>query len=56
MFRGLRIAPTVTIDPEDGSVGFSFEAGRRPEDVEPPSSGCSSFPAARRRSASARWC
>ena len=34
VFRGLRIAPTVTIDPEDGSVGFSFEAGRRPEDVD----------------------
>ena len=34
VFRGLRIAPTVTIDPEDGSVSFSFEAGRRPEDVD----------------------
>jgi uncharacterized protein len=34
VFRGLRIAPTVTIDPDDGSVGFSFEAGRRPEDVD----------------------
>ena len=34
VFRGLRIAPVVTVDPEDGSVGFSFQAARRPEDVD----------------------
>jgi hypothetical protein len=34
VFRGLRVTPTITVDPEDGSVGFSFEAGRRPEDVD----------------------
>src|SRR3954468_2987082 len=26
VFAGLRIAPTVTIDPQDGSVSFSFSA------------------------------
>ena len=34
VFRGLRITPVVTVDPDDGSLGFSFEAGRRPEDVD----------------------
>jgi uncharacterized protein len=34
VFRGLRITPVVTIDPDDASVGFSFEAGRRREDVD----------------------
>jgi hypothetical protein len=34
VFRGLRITPVVTIDPEDAAVGFSFEAGRRREDVD----------------------
>jgi uncharacterized protein len=33
VFRGLRIAPTITVDPEHGSVAFGFEPGRRPEDV-----------------------
>jgi hypothetical protein len=35
VFRGLRITPTVTVSPEDGSVSFSFDAGRAPEDVDP---------------------
>jgi len=34
VFSGLRISPVVTVDPNDGSLGFSFEAGRRPEDVD----------------------
>lgn len=34
VFRGLRITPVVTVDPEDGSLGFSFEGGRRREDVD----------------------
>jgi hypothetical protein len=34
VFRGLRITPVVTVDPDDGSLGFSFEAGRRAEDVD----------------------
>jgi uncharacterized protein len=33
VFRGLRITPTVTIDPEDTSVSFGFEPGRAPADV-----------------------
>jgi hypothetical protein len=32
VFRGLRITPTMTLNP-DGSVGFSFSAGRPPEDI-----------------------
>ena len=34
VFRGLRITPIVTVDPEDGSVSFSFQAGRAREDVD----------------------
>jgi len=34
LFRGLRITPHVTIDPTDGSVSFSFEAGHQREDVD----------------------
>ena len=33
IFQGLRINPTVTVDPEDGSLSFSFDAGRRKEDI-----------------------
>ena len=33
LFRGLRVAPVMTIDPNDASVGFSF-AGGREEDVD----------------------
>jgi hypothetical protein len=33
-FRGLRIEPTITIDPGDGSFGFSFAAGRQQADVD----------------------
>jgi hypothetical protein len=34
VFRGLRITPTVTIDPEDSSVSFGFEPGRAAADVD----------------------
>lgn len=33
-FRGLRIQPSVTIDPGDGSFVFGFAAGSAPEDVD----------------------
>ncbi len=34
MFAGLRIAPTATIDPEDGSLSFSFDARAAREDLD----------------------
>jgi hypothetical protein len=34
MFAGLRIAPTATIDPEDGSLSFSFDARAGREDLD----------------------
>ena len=33
-FRGLRVEPTVTVSPTDGSLSFSFGFGRREEDVD----------------------
>jgi uncharacterized protein len=33
-FRGLRIQPTINVDPEDGSFSFSFEVGRAESDVD----------------------
>jgi uncharacterized protein len=33
IFQGLRIHPTVTVDPEDGSLSFSFDAGKRAADI-----------------------
>jgi hypothetical protein len=33
VFQGLRIRPTVTVDPEDGSLSFSFDASGRREDI-----------------------
>ena len=33
VFQGLRIRPTVTVDPEDGSLSFSFDSGLRAEDI-----------------------
>jgi hypothetical protein len=32
-FQGLRLRPIVTLDPDDGSVGFSFDASAPPEDL-----------------------
>jgi hypothetical protein len=34
VFQGLRITPTVTIDPEDGSLSFSFSASVAREDLD----------------------
>jgi AAA+ ATPase superfamily predicted ATPase len=34
IFSGLRITPTITIDPEDGSPTFGFDAGARKEDID----------------------
>jgi hypothetical protein len=34
VFRGLRITPTVMLDPNDASVTFGFAAGQRAEDVD----------------------
>jgi uncharacterized protein len=34
VFQGLRIRPTVTVDPDDGSLSFSFDASAAPEDID----------------------
>jgi uncharacterized protein len=34
VFRGLRITPKMTVDPNTGSFSFGFDAGERPEDVD----------------------
>ncbi|MBA3375209.1 MAG: ATP-binding protein [Actinobacteria bacterium] len=34
VFAGLRITPIVTVDPNTGRLGFSFSAGREPQDVD----------------------
>ena len=34
LFRGLRLRPTMEVDPDDGSLRFSFEAGRRQSDID----------------------
>ena len=34
IFRGLRITPTMTLDPETGALTFGFGAGHLPEDVD----------------------
>jgi len=33
-FRGLQVQPTVTIDPEDGALAFSFALGRSDADID----------------------
>jgi hypothetical protein len=33
-FRGLQVQPTVTVDPEDGSLSFSFALGRAEADID----------------------
>ena len=33
VFQGLRVRPTVTVDPENGSLSFSFDSGPRLEDI-----------------------
>jgi uncharacterized protein len=34
VFAGLRITPVVTVDADTGKLGFSFSAGRQPQDVD----------------------
>ena len=34
IFRGLRVTPTVTIDPDGGTPTFGFDAGPRKEDID----------------------
>jgi uncharacterized protein len=34
VFQGLRVTPTVTVDPDDASVGFSFSAAHEPADID----------------------
>jgi hypothetical protein len=34
MFQGLRVAPTVTVDPVDGRIGFSFGVGHAEADLD----------------------
>jgi hypothetical protein len=34
VFQGLRITPVVTIDPQSGKLGFTFDAGRQPQDLD----------------------
>lgn len=34
IFRGLRIRPVITIDPEDASLGFTFRPGESTEDID----------------------
>lgn len=34
LFRGLRIRPTMEVDPSDGSLRFSFQPGRRRSDID----------------------
>src|SRR5213596_2231449 len=34
IFRSLRIVPVMTVDATDGSLGFSFTAGRASEDID----------------------
>jgi uncharacterized protein len=34
LFSGLRITPVVTVDPNTGKLGFTFDAGRQPQDLD----------------------
>jgi uncharacterized protein len=34
VFQGLRITPTVSVDPQSGALGFSFIAGPAPDDLD----------------------
>jgi len=34
LFRGLRVRPTMEVDPSDGTLRFSFQAGRRKADID----------------------
>jgi uncharacterized protein len=34
LFRGLRVTPTIEVDPTDGTLRFSFQTGRRKADID----------------------
>jgi hypothetical protein len=34
VFQGLRITPIITVEPNTGRLGFTFDAGRQPQDVD----------------------
>jgi hypothetical protein len=34
LFRGLRVRPTMEVDPSDGTLRFSFQTGRRRSDID----------------------
>jgi len=34
LFRGLRVTPTIEVDPTDGSLRFTFRGGRRKTDID----------------------
>jgi len=34
LFRGLRLRPVIEVEPDDASLSFSFQASRRPEDID----------------------
>jgi hypothetical protein len=34
VFQNLRVTPTITVDPEDGSLSFGFQAGASPQDID----------------------
>jgi len=34
LFRGLRLRPVIEVDPDDASLSFSFQASRRPQDID----------------------
>ena len=34
LFRGLRVTPTIEVDPRDGTLRFTFQAGRRGTDID----------------------
>ena len=53
-FRGLRISPTMTIDPEDGSLSLQLRRGAGRRTSTPPSSGSCELPGRARRASASR--
>ncbi len=45
LFRGLRVAPTMEVDPTDGSLRFGFVAGHRRNDIDDTIEGLLELPA-----------
>ena len=52
LFRGLRIIPTMEVDPTDGSLRFGFASGRRKQDIDDTIERLLELPASSRRSGS----